>query len=327
MKKRVFSGIQPTGNIHIGNYLGATRHWASEQDKYDNIFCIVDLHAITVPQEPKVLKAKIREVTGLLLAAGIDPQKSIVFVQSHVPEHSELAWILNCTIPMGWMGRMTQYKEKSLKQKEQVSVGLFDYPALMAADILLYNTDVVPVGEDQKQHVELARDAAQRFNNIFGETFVLPEPRIAESGARIMGLDDPTRKMSKSEDAPNHAIALLDSPDVIRKKIMRATTDSQTTVVFDPGRPGIYNLLTIYQTFTGKDKKEIETQFEGKGYGDFKKALAEIVTEGLRPLQERYNKLTADPGIIDSILNEGAAKARPLAQKTLAKVHKAVGLG
>jgi tryptophanyl-tRNA synthetase len=185
----------------------------------------------------------------------------------------------------------------------------------------------VPVGEDQKQHVELARDAAQRFNNIFGETFVLPEPRIAESGARIMGLDDPTRKMSKSEDAPNHAIALLDSPDVIRKKIMRATTDSQTTVVFDPGRPGIYNLLTIYQTFTGKDKKEIETQFEGKGYGDFKKALAEIVTEGLRPLQERYNKLTADPGIIDSILNEGAAKARPLAQKTLAKVHKAVGLG
>jgi tryptophanyl-tRNA synthetase len=327
MKKRVFSGIQPTGNIHIGNYLGATRHWASEQDKYDNIFCIVDLHAITVPQEPKVLKAKIREVTGLLLAADIDPQKSIVFVQSHVHQHSELAWILNCTIPMGWMGRMTQYKEKSLKQKEQVSVGLFDYPALMAADILLYDTDVVPVGEDQKQHVELARDAAQRFNNIFGETFVLPEPRIAESGARIMGLDDPTKKMSKSEEAPNHAIALLDSPDVIRKKIMRATTDSQTTVVFDPNRPGIYNLLTIYQVFTGKDKKEIETQFEGKGYGDFKKALAEVVVEGLRPLQERYKELTADPGIIDSILNEGAAKARPLAQKTLAKVYKAVGLG
>jgi tryptophanyl-tRNA synthetase len=327
MKKRVFSGIQPTGNIHIGNYLGATRHWAAEQDKYDNIFCIVDLHAITVPQEPKVLKAKIREVTGLLIAAGIDPQKSIVFVQSHVHEHSELAWILNCTIPMGWMGRMTQYKEKSAKQKEQVSVGLYDYPALMAADILLYSTDVVPVGEDQKQHVELARDAAQRFNNIFGETFVLPEPLIAESGARIMGLDDPTKKMSKSEDAANHAIALLDPPDIIRSKIMRATTDSLKEIRFDESRPGIFNLLTIYQSFTGKDNKEIEAQFEGKGYGDFKKALAEVVVEGLRPLQESYKKLTADPGTIDTILTEGAAKARPLAQKMLAKVHQAVGLG
>ena len=224
MKKRVFSGIQPTGNIHIGNYLGATRHWAAKQDEYDNIFCIVDLHAITVQQDPKILKAKTREVTGLLLAAGIDPHKSIVFVQSHMCEHSELAWILNCTIPMGWMGRMTQYKEKSAKQKGEVSVGLFDYPALMAADILLYRTDVVPVGDDQKQHVELARDAAQRFNNLFGETFVLPEPLIADVGARIMGLDDPTKKMSKSEEAPGHAIALLDPPDVIRKKIMRATT-------------------------------------------------------------------------------------------------------
>ena len=327
MKKRVFSGIQPTGNIHIGNYLGATRHWAAEQDKYDNIFCIVDLHAITIPQEPKVLKAKIREVTGLLIAAGIDAQKSIVFVQSHIHEHSELAWILNCTIPMGWMGRMTQYKEKSAKQKEQVSVGLYDYPALMAADILLYNTDVVPVGEDQKQHVELARDAAQRFNNIFGETFVLPEPLIAESGARIMGLDDPTKKMSKSEEGSGHAIALLDSPDVIRAKIMRATTDSLKEIRFDESRPGIFNLLTIYQAFTGIKSKEIEAQFEGKGYGDFKKALAEMVVEGLRPLQERYRKLTADPGTIDAILTEGADKARPLAQKTLAKVHKAVGLG
>jgi tryptophanyl-tRNA synthetase len=327
MKKRVFSGIQPSGNIHIGNYLGATRHWVAMQDDYDNIFCIVDLHAITVPQEPKVLKAKIREVTGLLLAAGIDHKRSIVFVQSHLAEHSELAWILNCFIPMGWMQRMTQFKEKSGKQKEQVSVGLFDYPALMAADILLYNTDVVPVGEDQKQHVELARDTAQRFNNIFGETFVLPEPLIAESGARIMGLDNPTKKMSKSEEGPNHAIALLDPPDVMRAKIMRATTDSLKEIRFEVNRPGIYNLLTIYQTFTGKDKKEIETQFEGKGYGDFKKALAEVVIEGLRPLQERFKELTADPGTIDAILTEGAAKAQPLARKTLAKVHKAVGLG
>jgi tryptophanyl-tRNA synthetase len=327
MKKRVFSGIQPTGNIHIGNYLGATRHWAAKQDMYDNIFCIVDLHAITVPQDPKVLKTKIREVTGLLLAAGIDEKKSIVFLQSHIHEHSELAWILNCFIPMGWMQRMTQFKEKSVKQKEQVSTGLFDYPALMAADILLYKTDVVPVGEDQKQHVELARDAAQRFNNIYGETFTLPEPLIAEVGARIMGLDDPTKKMSKSESAPNHAISLLDAPDVIRKKIARATTDSQTTVVFDPARPGIYNLLTIYQTLTGENKKDIETQFEGKGYGDFKKALAEVVIESLRPLQERYKALTADPTHIDSILKAGAEKARPMAQRTLAEVHERIGLG
>jgi tryptophanyl-tRNA synthetase len=327
MKKRVFSGIQPTGNIHIGNYLGATRHWAAKQDMYDNIFCIVDLHAITVPQEPKVLAAKIREVTGLLLAAGIDEKKSIVFLQSHVHEHSELAWIMNCFIPMGWMQRMTQFKEKSAKQKETVSTGLFDYPALMAADILLYKTDCVPVGEDQKQHVELARDAAMRFNNIYGETFVLPEPLIAEVGARIMGLDDPAKKMSKSEDAPNHAIALLDAPEVIRKKIMRATTDSLTTVIFDPARPGIYNLLTIYQTLTGENKKDIEAKFEGKGYGDFKKALAEVVIESLRPLQERYKELTADSTYIDSILKAGADKARPLAEKTLAEVQKRIGLG
>jgi tryptophanyl-tRNA synthetase len=327
MKKRVFSGIQPTGNIHIGNYLGATKHWAAKQDMYDNIFCIVDLHAITVPQDPKALKTKIREVTGLLLAAGIDPQKSIVFLQSHIHEHSEMAWIMNCFIPMGWMERMTQFKEKSAKQKERVSTGLFDYPALMAADILLYKTDVVPVGEDQKQHVELARDAAQRFNNIYGETFVLPEPLIAEVGARIMGLDDPTKKMSKSETAPNHALGLLDTPDVIRKKIMRATTDSQTTVVFDPARPGIYNLLTIYQTLTGENTKDIEAKFEGKGYGDFKKALAEVVIESLRPLQERYKALTADPGHIDVILKAGAEKARPMAEKTLAEVQKKIGLG
>jgi tryptophanyl-tRNA synthetase len=326
MKKRVFSGIQPTGNIHIGNYLGATRHWAAKQDNYDNIFCIVDLHAITVQQDPKELNAKIREVTGLLLAAGIDPRKSIVFIQSHIHEHSELAWILNCFIPMGWMQRMTQFKEKSGKQKEQVSVGLFDYPALMAADILLYNTDVVPVGEDQKQHVELARDAAQRFNNIYGEIFTLPEPLIPDTGARIMGLDDPTRKMSKSEEGPNHAIALLDTADAIRSKMMRATTDSLKEIRFDESRPGIYNLLTIYQTFTGQKKQEIESQFEGKGYGDFKKALAEVVIEGLRPLQERYKKVTTEPGYLDSILAEGAAKARPLAEKTLAKVHKVVGL-
>lgn len=327
MKKRVFSGIQPTGNIHIGNYLGAIKYWVSMQEDYDNIFCIVDLHAITVPQDPKVLKAKIREVSGLLMAAGIDPERSILFVQSHVSAHSELAWLLNCFIPMGWMQRMTQFKEKSAKQKEQVSVGLFDYPSLMAADILLYRTDVVPVGEDQKQHVELARDAAQRFNNIYGKTFVVPEPLIPDIGARIMGLDDPTIKMSKSEAASGHAINLLDTPDMIRSKIMKATTDSHRDILFDESRPGIFNLLSIYQTITGEPEKEIEARFAGKGYGDFKKALAEVVVECLRPLQERYRELTAEPGHIDSILKAGAAKARPLAEKMLAEVYKKVGLG
>src|SRR4030042_381936 len=232
MKKRVFSGIQPTGSLMIGNYLGAIKYWVASQEEYDNVFFIVALHAITVQQDPVVLKSRTREVTGLLLAAGIDPKRSILFVQSHISAHSELAWILNCFIPMGWMQRMTQFKEKSAKHREQVSVGLFDYPALMAADILLYNTDVVPVGEDQRQHVELARDAAQRFNSIYGETFVLPQPLIPDIGARIMGLDDPTKKMSKSEEAPKHAINLPDPPDDIRNKIMRATTDSLRDIRF-----------------------------------------------------------------------------------------------
>ena len=326
MKKRVFSGIQPTGSLMIGNYLGAIQNYVRLQDDYDCVYCIVDLHAITVPQDPEVLKVRIREVAGLLLAAGIDPKRAILFVQSHVSAHSELAWILNCFIPMGWMQRMTQFKEKSARHKEQVSVGLFDYPALMAADILLYNTDVVPVGEDQKQHVELARDAAQRFNSIYGETLVLPEPYIPDIGARIMGLDDPTKKMSKSETVPGHAINLLDSPDDIRAKIMRATTDSLREIRFDESRPGIFNLLTIYHLFSGQSQKEIETQFEGKGYNDFKRALAEVVIEGLRPLQERYKELTADPTRIDSILADGAARARPTAEKVLAKVKRRVGL-
>jgi tryptophanyl-tRNA synthetase len=326
MKKRVFSGIQPTGEIHIGRYLGAVRHWVAMQENYDDIICIVDLHAITVPQEPALLKGRIREFAGLLMAVGIDPERSILFVQSHVSAHSELAWILNCFIPMGWMQRMTQFKEKSLKQKEQVSVGLFDYPSLMAADILLYQTDVVPVGEDQKQHVELARDAAQRFNNIYGETFVLPEPVIPDVGARIMGLDDPTKKMSGSEMGAGHSINLLDPPDAIRAKIARATTDSLKEIRFDESRPGIFNLLTIYQTFTRQPAKEIEARFEGKGYSDFKKELAEVVIESLRPLQERYRALTAEPGHIDALLKAGADKARPLAARTLDEVKKRVGL-
>ncbi len=326
MKKRVFSGIKPTGDVHIGNYLGAIRHWAAMQDDYDNIFCIVDLHAITVPTDPRALKADIRELSGLLIASGIDPEKSILFVQSHIAAHSELAWILNCYIPMGWMQRMTQYKEKAQKDKEQVSVGVFDYPALMAADILLYDTDTVPVGEDQKQHVELTRDAAQRFNSLYGDTFKLPAPLIASVGARIMGLEDPTKKMSKSEGGAGQSIGLLDSPDEIRKKIMRATTDSLREIRFDEERPGIYNLLTIYQSFTDMPEKEIEAKFEGKGYGNFKKELAEIAVEGLRPVQESYRELTAEPGHIDAILKTGADKARPTAEKTLARVQERIGL-
>jgi len=327
MKKRVFSGIQPTGDIHIGNYLGAIQHWVNTQTKYDSIFCVVDLHAITVPQDPKVLKAKIREVAGLLIASGIDPQIAAVFVQSHISAHAELTWILNCFIPMGWMKRMTQFKEKSQKRGEEVSTGLFDYPALMAADILLYHTDIVPVGEDQKQHVELARDVAQRFNAIYGETFTVPKAVIPQTGARIMGLDDPTQKMSKSEEQPGRAIYLLDSPDDIRAKIMRATTDSLREIRFDEDRPGIYNLLTIYELFTKQSREDIEARFEGKGYVDLKRELAEVVVDTLSPVQSRYRELTADPGHIDTLLAEGAQKIRPIAEKTLATVKERVGLG
>jgi tryptophanyl-tRNA synthetase len=327
MKKRVFSGIKPTGNPHIGNYLGAMTQWVAMQTEFNCIYCMVDLHAITVPQEPNILKARTRELAGLLLAAGIDPKRSIVFVQSHVSAHAELAWILNCFTPMGWLQRMTQFKEKSAELKGQVSTGLFDYPALMAADILLYETDVVPVGEDQKQHVELARDVAQRFNSIYGPTFKLPEPLIREVGARIMALDDPTAKMGKSETNPDAAINLLDSPDAIRSKIMRATTDSLREIRFDENRPGINNLLTIYQVLTGRSNDEIETHFAGKGYAALKKELGEIVVDALRPLQSRYRELVAEPSYLETLLAEGANRARPLAEKTLTLVKERVGLG
>lgn len=326
MKKRVFSGIQPTGNIHIGNYLAAIKHWEASQVEYDSVFCVVDLHAITVPQEPNILKAKTREVAGLLLAAGIDPEQSILFVQSHVREHTELTWILNCFALMGWMQRMTQFKQKK-KEQEQISVGLFDYPALMAADILLYNTDLVPVGEDQKQHVEFTRDIAQRFNSIYGKTFTIPKPLIPETGARIMGLDDPTGKMSKSEEGSGHAINLLDSPDDIRAKVMRATTDSLREIRFDEKRPGINNLLVIYELFTGLSRPDIEARFEGKGYAVLKKELAEVIVDSLAPLQSRYREITTDPPYLDSLLAEGASKARLIAEKTLSTVKEKVGLG
>lgn len=327
MKRRVFSGIAPTGNLHIGNLIGAIRRWVEAQARYDNILCIVDLHAITLPQDPKALKAKIREVAGLLLAAGIDPELSTVFVQSHLPAHTELTWLLNCFTPMGWLRRMHQFKEKSARQREEVSVGLFDYPALMAADILLYDTDVVPVGEDQKQHVELTRDVAQRFNHLYEPTFKLPEAWIPEIGARIMGLDDPTKKMSKSETSGRHAIALLDPPDAIRAKIMVATTDPLREIRFDESRPGVNNLLTIYQAFTGRSRAQIEERFAGKGYADLKRELADVVIAALTPLQERYREITQDPTYLNRLLAAGVERVRPMAEAKVALVKQRIGLG
>lgn len=327
MKKKVFSGIQPTGNLHIGNYLGAVKRWVDSQKDYDNIFCIVDLHAITVPQDSKVLRGKTRELAGLLLAAGINQEESALFVQSHIGAHSEMAWILNCFIPMGWMKRMTQFKDKSQKQKSKATVGLFDYPALMAADILLYDTDEVPVGEDQKQHVELAQSVAEKFNSTYGDVFRIPKAKIAKTGARIKSLADGTVKMSKSDDNPAGAIYLLDSPDEISQKIKRAKTDSSKEIVFDESRPEIYNLLSIYKLFSGKSESDIEKEFQNKNYADLKEALAEVVIEKLKPLQERYQELMADPGYIDSVLKQGSEKLTPKAEAKLKEVQNKIGLG
>ncbi len=325
-KKRVFSGIQATGSLHLGNYLGAIKNWVKMQDQFDNYFCVVDLHTITVPQDPKTLRKNIREVAGLLFAAGLDEKNSVVYIQSHVRAHSELAWLLNCITPIGWLHRMTQFKDKSEKQKEEVSVGLFDYPVLQAADILLYDTHYVPVGEDQKQHVELSRDIAQRFNYRYGDVFVLPEAMIPPVGGRVMGLSNPEKKMSKSEDNKNDAIFLLDTPDQIRSKVKKATTDSMREIKFDENRPGIYNLLTIYQLLTGKERIEIEEHFSGKSYKDLKEQLAEVVIESLRPLQERYRELTGEKGYLDEMLSIGAEKADARAERKLQKVYRKIGL-
>jgi tryptophanyl-tRNA synthetase len=327
MKKRVFSGIQPSGDLHLGNYLGALKRWVDAQDETDNIFCIVDMHAITVPQDPTELRKKIRELAAIYFAAGLDPEKSTVFVQSDISAHAELGWILNCYTPTGWLNRMTQFKDKAGDQQESVSTGLYDYPVLMAADILLYGTDEVPVGEDQKQHVELTRDIAQRFNGLYGETFKLPEPKISQIASRVMSLDDPTKKMSKSNPSANSRINLLDDPELIRSKIMKATTDSEGIVKFDESRPGVYNLLEIYENLTQKSREEIEQHFEGKGYGDFKKEVAEVVVEALRPIQEKYRELMANPETIEKMLQEGANKIRPMAEETLQEVKTKVGLG
>ena len=325
-KKRVFSGIQPTGNLHIGNYLGAIKNWVAEQHKYENVFCIVDLHALTTPQDPEELYKSIRQVAMLYLACGIDLEHCAVFVQSHIPAHSELTWLLNCTTPMGWLERMTQFKDKSARQ-ESIGTGLFDYPVLMAADIILYDSHYVPVGEDQKQHVELTRDIVQRFNNLYGETFVEPEVLIPEAGARIMGLDDPTGKMSKSIDKQGHSLRLLDPPKVLKKSIMRSTTDSLNNIAFDrENQPGVTNLLGIYQAITGKNDEEIIIEFEGKGYGNLKKQVAEVVIGTLEPIQQRYNEMAKDPGYIEQVLKEGADRVRPIAENRLYVAQKNMGL-
>ena len=316
-KNRVFSGIQPSGNLHLGNYLGALKNWVQIQDDYETYFCIVDLHAITVPQDPKVLRRKIRELAALYLACGIDPEKSVVFRQSRVSGHAELAWLLNCVAKVGELSRMTQFKDKASRGgAEAASVGLYDYPVLQAADVLLYNAHLVPVGEDQRQHLELMRTLARRFNGLYGETFFVPEMFIPPAGARVMALDDPTAKMSKSSPTPASYVAILDEPDVVRRKIRRAKTDSGTEIKASPDKPALTNLLDIYAAATGRAVPEIEEAYRGKGYGDLKKDLGEVVVETLAPIRERALEL----------LDAGAEKAREVASSTLHDAWAKLGL-
>lgn len=327
--KKVFSGIQPSGVIHLGNYLGAIKQWVSLQDEVEQaVFCIVDLHAITVPQDPATLSKNILSVAALYLACGIDPEKSIIFVQSDRHEHSELAWILNTIAKVGELSRMTQFKDKSQKEgNESASVGLFDYPVLMAADILLYGTTHVPVGEDQKQHVELARDLAIRFNSRYGTTFVVPEPVIRSDSARIMGLDDPSKKMSKSADSVLNFIAMTDDTETIRAKIKKAVTDSGSEVVASPDKPAITNLLNIFASISGKKVEELEAEYRGKSYGDFKNDLAEAVVSYLAPIQEKYGELMSEPDKLISILKDGSDRAEKIAKEQLALAKQKIGLG
>jgi len=325
MKTRVFSGMQPTGNLHIGNYLGALKNWVRIQNDYECIFCIVDLHAVTNFQNPAELQAKIREIAALYVAAGIDPKACAIMVQSAVPAHAELAWMLTCVTPVGWLERMTQYKAKAAKQ-ESVGDGLLQYPVLMAADIMLYQAGIVPVGEDQAQHLELTRDIAQRFNSLYGDTFVVPNTSLPTVGARVMGLDDPTQKMSKSSTGAGHAVALLDPPDRIRKTIMRATTDSDPAVNVETAGPGVLNLLSIYQAFDGATDDDIKARFEGMRYGDLKKQVADMVIAHLEPFQQRYRNITSEPGYLDGILREGAERVAPIANDTVRTVKQRMGL-
>jgi tryptophanyl-tRNA synthetase len=323
---RVFSGVKPTGEVHLGNYIGAFRHFVADQDEHDCIFCIVDLHAITTPQDPGELRKASERLAAIYLAVGIDPAKAILFVQSHVHEHAELAWVLSSVTSLGELRRMTQFKDKAAKSGEgSLSSGFFSYPVLMAADILLYNADRVPVGDDQRQHLELTRDIAQRFNSRYGETFVVPEPAIAKVGARVMDLQNPQAKMSKSEESPQGTIDVLDPPDVIRKKVKVAVTDSGRDIVAREDKPAIFNLLSIYSVASGKDIADLEKEYEGKGYGDLKAGLTEALIAYLEPVQQRYKKYEDDPGEVARILEAGAEKAQTVAAKTLATVYERVG--
>ncbi len=323
-KKRIFSGIQPSGDLTLGSYLGAIKNWSAMQEEFECVYCIVDLHAITVRQDPEVLKRRTIEQLAQYIACGLDPEKNILFIQSHVPEHAELSWILGCYTQFGELSRMTQFKQKSQQHADNITAGLFTYPVLMAADILLYNTDCVPVGEDQKQHVELCRDIAVRFNGIYGDVFRIPEPFIPKMGARVMGLKNPLNKMSKSE--PEGCVFLLDPPEVIAKKFKRAVTDSDMEIRFDPeNKPGVSNLLSIYCAITGKTPQEAEAEFAGQGYGTLKTAVGECVVNKLTPIREETEKLLADRAHLEEIYRMGAKRAREIASETLKTVHEKLG--
>ncbi len=325
-KKRIYSGIQPSGIITLGNYLGAVKNWVNLQNDYDCLYCIVDMHALTVRQDPQKLRQNTLTLAALYLACGLDPEKNIIYVQSHVPAHAELSWILNTFTYMGELNRMTQFKEKSQRHADNINAGLFTYPVLMASDILLYQTDLVPVGEDQRQHIEITRDIAERFNNIYGDVFKIPVGFIPSAGARIMSLQEPDKKMSKSSEDTNSFISMLDDPKVIVNKIKRAVTDSDCTVKYDPeNKPGISNLMNIYSCFTNKSYDEIESEFAGKGYGDFKLAVGECTADNIGKIQAEYNKIIKDKAYLEGIFRSGAEKADSIARRTLSKVHKKVG--
>ncbi len=324
-KKVLFSGMQATGNLTLGNYLGALKNWLTLSDEYECFYSVVDLHSITVRQDPAELRKRARNLLTLYIAAGLDPQKNCIYYQSHVSGHSELSWILNCFTYMGELNRMTQFKDKAAKHADNINAGLFTYPVLMAADILLYQADVVPVGKDQLQHLEITRDIAQRFNSIYGDVFTIPEPYLGKAGAKIMSLQDPSKKMSKSDENPNASIYLMDDRDTIIRKFKRAVTDSEACVRYNENQPGIMNLIDIYSACTGKTSAEIEKEFDGKGYGDFKLAVGESVADILTPIQTRFDELSKDKAYIDGIIKENADKANYYATKTLRKVQKKVG--
>jgi tryptophanyl-tRNA synthetase len=325
-KKIIFSGAQPSGKLTLGNYLGAIKNWTDLQEEYNCYYSVVDLHAITVPQEAKDLRANTMQLLAQYLACGLDPEKNTIFIQSHVSAHTELMWILSTMTYMGELSRMTQFKDKSQKNEANLNAGLFTYPVLMAADILLYQTDLVPVGEDQKQHLELARDLANRFNNRYSPTFKVPEPYIQKAGARVMSLQEPTKKMSKSDENENAYILLIDDEDTIRRKIKRSVTDSVGIVQYSDEQPGIKNLLNLYSKLSDKSIDEIVTMYEGKGYGDFKADVAEVIVEALRPIRERYEEILKDKEYLESVYAKGAQRAEAQARKTLRKVYKKVGL-